>query len=133
MSNFERHGQWRREHDRGRATISSLAGLDWAPWLKHSWTLSNLAEWITSSLQKKANARGYVYFVSHNQVIPSTQSSIASRQKIAILLILLIHLLLSACCFWQCSYWHRLSFRIHDLCFLVEKAEHLEIKLDKLA
>ena len=72
-------------------------------------------------------------WVIHNQVIPSTQGSIFSRQKIAILLIILIHLLLSACCFWQYSTEHGLSFQIHGLCFLGKRAEYLEIKLHKLA
>lgn len=44
--------------------------------LKHSCTLSNLAKWITNSLQKSYLCRLCLLCIIHNQVIPSTQDSI---------------------------------------------------------
>ena len=44
---------------------TSLAGVHWAPWLKHSWTLSKSGQMDHQQPPKRVNARGYVYFVSY--------------------------------------------------------------------
>ena len=43
---------------------TSLAGLQWAPWVKHSCTLSKFGQMDQEQPPKRVNARGYIYFVS---------------------------------------------------------------------